>query len=63
MCHCLHIWCNGEWGLSTIISNQEKLQSISGFLASLLYVSDMPQVSGFRWALLFPPPIKLTATM
>jgi len=26
-------------------------------------ISDLQQVSGFLWALWFPPPIKLTATI
>jgi len=27
------------------------------------FVSDLQQVGGFLWVLLFPPPIKLTATI
>jgi hypothetical protein len=38
-----------------------KVYSIPHYV--IKFVSDLPQVGGFLRALLFPPPIKLTATI
>jgi hypothetical protein len=46
-----------------VSSNLDQSEVYNITMYVIKFVSDLRQVSGFLWALLFPPPIKLTATI
>jgi hypothetical protein len=57
-------WIYNYLCLSPIVSSNpvhSEVDSIQHYV--LKFVSDLRQVGGFLWALRFPPPIKLTATI
>jgi hypothetical protein len=47
--------------ITTNVGSSNPVQAIQHYV--MKFVSDLWQVSGFLWALWFPPPIKLTATI
>ena len=47
--------------MTTNVGSSNPVQAIQRYV--MKFVSDVWQVGGFLWALWFPPPIKLTATI
>ena len=60
----LYIWNENPYTEANITSPHIYIRGIyfTSLYMVIKFVSDLPQVGGFLWALWFPPPIKLTAT-